>query len=241
MTVGSEQALIGGLDPETSRETAKERPRVPVEPQNVEKTSDTRRNPRGYNALLQLVSLWHIRLKHLSLNLFKKTAKITNGIPNLDAVKEEDLVYLTYNRSKAVRRPNLKVLPDLLKILNTLEKDTFKVKPKPYKRLIKLFIIDRKSRFKWMILLPNRQRPTIFNIIQSLFNGFKNRNYRYSTRFHFDNGNKINSLLQTWLQTIGISFNTSAPYTHKQNGLIERFIHILMDRLKATLQWAGLP
>src|SRR6266699_6402813 len=92
-----------------------------------------------------------------------------------------------------------------------------------------------------MIFLSNCQKPTVFNTIQGLFNGFKNRSYRYFTRFHFDGGNKINNLLQTWLQTIGISFNTSASYTYEQNGLIERSVHILIDRLRAMLQWAGLP
>ncbi len=160
---------------------------------------------------------------------------------NLDVVKEEDFVCLVYDRSKAVRRLNLRVLPDLLKILDTLEGDTFKIKPKPYnKRLIGLFIIDCKSRFKWVIFLSNRQGPTVFNVIQGLFNGFKNRSYRYPTRFHFDGGNEINSLLQAWLQTIGTSFSTSALYTHEQNGLIERSVRVFMDRLKATLQWAGL-
>src|SRR6266699_2854838 len=91
-----------------------------------------------------------------------------------------------------------------------------------------------------MIFLSNCQKPTVFNTIQGLFNGFKNRSYRYFTRFHFDGGNKINNLLQTWLQTIGISFNTSASYTYEQNGLIERSVHILIDRLRAMLQWAGL-
>src|SRR6266699_4037036 len=91
-----------------------------------------------------------------------------------------------------------------------------------------------------MILLTNRQKPTVFNAIQGLFNGFKNRSYRYPTRFHFDGGNEINSLLQAWLQTIGTSFSTSAPYTYEQNGLIERSVCVLIDRLRATLQWAGL-
>jgi len=85
----------------------------------------------------------------LRLNLFKKTVKIISGIPNLDVVKEEDFIYLMYDRSKAVKKLNLKALPDLLKILDTLEENTFKVKPKLYnKRLIKLFIIDCKSQFK---------------------------------------------------------------------------------------------
>src|SRR6266566_2703668 len=120
-----------------------------VEPRDIEETDDTRRNPRGYNVLLQFVSLWHIRLGHLSLNLFKKTVKITSGIPNLNVIKKEDFVCLAYDRSKVVRRPNLRALPDSLKILDTLERDIFKVKLRPYnKRPIELFIIDRKSRFK---------------------------------------------------------------------------------------------
>ncbi len=47
-------------------------------------------------------------------------------MPNLDAIKEEDFVCLAYDRNKAVRKPNLKALLDLLKILDTLEEDTFK-------------------------------------------------------------------------------------------------------------------
>ncbi len=209
---------------------------MPIEPRDVKKTDDTHRNPRGYNALLQLTTLWHIRLEHLGLNLLKKTAKITSGMPNLNAVKEEDFVCLIYNRSKAVRRLNLRAFPNPLKILDTLKGNTFKIKPRPYnKRPIKLFIINRKLRFKWMILLSNRQKPTVFNAIQNLFNGFENRSYRYPTRFHFDGGNEINSLLQAWFQTIGTSFSTSAPYTYEQNGLIERSVRVLIDRLKATL------
>ena len=63
----------------------------------MEETGDMHRNLRGYNVLLQLVSLWYIRLGHLGLNLFKKTIKIINGMPNLDVVKEEDFVYLVYD------------------------------------------------------------------------------------------------------------------------------------------------
>ncbi len=97
MTVGFEQVFINGLDLEISRGTARERPRMFAEPRDMEETDDTRRNPRGYNILLQFISLWYIRLGHLSLNLFKKTVKIISGISNLDVVKEEDFVCLTYN------------------------------------------------------------------------------------------------------------------------------------------------
>jgi len=97
MIVRLDETPINGLDPETSRKTAKERPYVPAEPRDVEETDDTHRNPKSYNALLQLVNLWYIRLKHLGLNLFKKTVKITNSIPNLNAIKKKDFVCLTYD------------------------------------------------------------------------------------------------------------------------------------------------
>ena len=78
-------------------------------------------------------------------------------MPNLNVVKEEDFVYLAYDRNKAVRRFNLRVFLDPLKILDTSKGDIFKVKFRPYnKRLVRLFIIDRKSRFKWVTLLSNR-------------------------------------------------------------------------------------
>jgi len=147
--VGLEQVPIGGLDPETFRGTVKERLRMFAEPRDMEETGDTRKNPKGYNALLQFVSLWYIKLGHLSLNLFKKTVKIISGMPNLNVVKEEDFVYLAYDRNKAVRRFNLRVFLDPLKILDTSKGDIFKVKFRPYnKRLVRLFIIDCKSWFK---------------------------------------------------------------------------------------------
>src|SRR6266566_2517563 len=134
MTIRPKQASIGGLDPETSWGTARERPYVPVEPRDIKETDDTYKNPRGYNVLLQLVSLWHIRLGHLDLNLFKKTVKIISGMPNLNTIKEEDFVCLACDRNKAIRKLNLKAFPDSLKILNTLEKDTFKIKPRLYNK-----------------------------------------------------------------------------------------------------------
>ncbi len=56
VTVGPKQASIGGLDLETSRGTARERPCMFAEPRDVEETDDTRKNLKGYNALLQFAS-----------------------------------------------------------------------------------------------------------------------------------------------------------------------------------------
>ena len=47
--------------------------------------------------------------------------------------------------------------------------------------------------------------------------------------------------LVDWLISKGIKFTTSSTYTHEQNGLIERSVRVLLDRLRATLISAGLP
>src|SRR6266699_5202774 len=128
---------------------SEDRPYKLVKSRDVKETDDTHINLRDYNTLLQFTSLWYIRLGHLGLNLFKKTVKIINNISNLNVVKEKDFVCLTYDRSKTVKKLNLKVLLNLLKILDILKKNTFKVKPKLYnKRPIKLLIIDCKLQIK---------------------------------------------------------------------------------------------
>ncbi len=74
---------------------------------------------------------------------------VIHVILKLDIVKEKDFVCLAYNRSKIVKKFNLKLFLDLPRILNILERDILKVKFKLYnKRLMGLFIIDYKSRFK---------------------------------------------------------------------------------------------
>ncbi len=52
MIVELKQAFINRLNLETSRGTARKRPRIPVEFRNVKKTGDIYRNSKGYNVLL---------------------------------------------------------------------------------------------------------------------------------------------------------------------------------------------
>ncbi len=105
-----------------------------------------------YNLLIFNIT---IRLKYLNLNLFKKTVIIINSISNLNIIKK-NFVYLIYNQSKTVKRFNLKVFSNFPRILNILKEDIFKVKFKFYnKQPIKLFIINCKLQFRWMILLSN--------------------------------------------------------------------------------------
>ncbi|KAK2066751.1 hypothetical protein P8C59_000540 [Phyllachora maydis] len=75
-----------------------------------------------------------------------------------------------------------------------------------------------------------RVSPIVANAIKGFFRGLRNGFGRYPTKFHFDGGTEITDLLTTWLAKRGIKFSTSAPYIHKQNGLVERSVRVILDQ-----------
>ena len=246
--------VLFGL-PETPDNVTEYRPRVPREPSPIEEDLEANIQPSGTelstesiateaskSKLLKLAYLWHERLGHISLSLLKKTARITNGIPNFNSIKESDFTCLACDRGKAIRRLNSKPIDDPPAALDSLEADTFAIKPMPYNKApIGLFIIDRKSRHRWVFLLKDKSGQRVFETAKGFIKGLKTQFGRYPKRFHYDGGKEVNSLFQNWLTGKGIYFSSSCPYIHEQNGLIERSIRVLLDRLRATMLAAQLP
>ncbi|KAK2070631.1 hypothetical protein P8C59_005108 [Phyllachora maydis] len=185
---------------------------------------------RDYYNLLNLAKLWHVRLGHIGLRLLKKTSSITKGLPNFDKIKEADFHCSSCNRGKAVRRVSKALIPDLPRVLDSIEGDTVKIRPRPYNRNpIVLLLVNRKSRYRWVFNLPNKSGPIVANAIKGFFRGLRNGFGRYPTKFHFNGGTEITDLLTTWLAKRGIKFSTSAPYIHEQNGLVERSVRVILD------------
>ncbi|KAK2067452.1 hypothetical protein P8C59_001192 [Phyllachora maydis] len=207
-----------------------------IEGNKVEKaiSSPTLKEPnigqRDYYNLLNLAKLWHVRLGHIGLRLLKKTSSITKGLPNFDKIKEADFHCSSYDRGKAVRRVSKALIPDLPRVLDLIEGDTVKIRPRPYNRNpIVLLLVDCKSRYRWVFNLPNKSGPIVANAIKGFFRGLRNGFGRYPTKFYFDGGTEITDLLTTWLAKRGIKFSTSAPYIHEQNGLVERSVRVILD------------
>ncbi|KAK2068703.1 hypothetical protein P8C59_003331 [Phyllachora maydis] len=194
---------------------------------------------RDYYNLLNLAKLWHVRLGHIGLRLLKKTSSITKGLPNFDKIKEADFHCSSYDRGKAVRRVSKALIPDLPRVLDSIEGDTVKIGPRPYNRNpIVLLLVNRKSRYRWVFNLPNKSGPIVANAIKGFFRGLRNGFGRYPTKFHFDGGTEITDLLTTWLAKRGIKFSTSAPYIYEQNGLVERSVRVILDHLDLDLEGA---
>ena len=253
------ESKLVGAKPSTTGRSGGNRPSVPEPPvgnrggTTIEDLEDLpleglspskQLDPEGgkTSKLLKLALLWHQRLGHPSLSLLKKTARITQGMPNFDSIKESDFLCLACSRAKAIRRLNFKPIADPPRALDSIEADTFTVKPNPYNRKpIGLLIVDRKSRYRWLFLLKNRDGAGVLGVLQGFIKSLKNKYGRYPKRFHFDGGKEITLPFQAWLQRKGIEFSTSSPYIHEQNGLVERSIRVLLDRLRATLLAANLP
>ncbi|KAK2070925.1 hypothetical protein P8C59_005386 [Phyllachora maydis] len=188
---------------------------------------------RDYYNLLNLAKLWHVRLGHIGLRLLKKTSSITKGLPNFDKIKEADFHCSSCDRGKAVRRVSKALIPDPPRVLDSIEGDTIKIRPRPYNRNpIVLLLVNRKSRYRWVFNLPNKSGPIVANAIKGFFRGLRNGFGRYPTKFHFNGGTEITDLLTTWLAKRGIKFSTSAPYIHEQNGLVERSVRVILDRVR---------
>ncbi|KAK2075414.1 hypothetical protein P8C59_009543 [Phyllachora maydis] len=212
--------------------------REPVKEGNkVEKaiSSPTLKEPnigqRDYYNLLNLAKLWHVRLGHIGLRLLEKTSCITKGLPNFDKIKEADFHYSSCDRGKVVRRVSKALIPDPPRVLDSIEGDTVKIRPRPYNRNpIVLLLVNRKSRYRWVFNLPNKSGPIVANAIEGFFRGLRNGFGRYPTKFHFNGGTEITDLLTTWLAKRGNKFSTSAPYIHEQNGLVERSVRVKLDQ-----------
>ncbi|KAK2066360.1 hypothetical protein P8C59_000189 [Phyllachora maydis] len=197
---------------------------------------------RDYYNLLNLAKLWHVRLGHIGLRLLKKTSSITKGLPNFDKIKEADFHCSSCDRGKAVRRVSKALIPDPPRVLDSIEGDTVKIRPRPYNRNpIVLLLVDRKSKYRWVFNLPNKSGPIVANAIKGFFRGLRNGFGRYPTKFHFDGGTEITDLLTTWLAKRGIKFSTSAPYIHEQNGLVERSVRVILDCVRYTILSSALP
>jgi hypothetical protein len=147
-----------------------------IEPTTIDATIDTGPSSTrsSYSKLLKIALLWHVRLGHLNLCLLKKTAKFTSGIPNIDSIKEVDFQCLACIKAKATRKTVLEPILDPLNVLDSIEGNTLRIKPIPYNKLsVCLLLVNRKSRYRWVLLLPNKEGPTILDAIKGLFKGLK--------------------------------------------------------------------
>ncbi|KAM7182530.1 hypothetical protein V8F33_014242, partial [Rhypophila sp. PSN 637] len=120
--------------------------------------------PKGCNHSIQPVTwlchaarLWHVRLGHIGLELLKRTALVTTGLPNFQKVRPNQLRCTSCDAAKMLRKPSRKPVKDPAHVLDRIEGDIFVIRPTPLNnKPYGLVLVDRKSRFRVLRLLTTK-------------------------------------------------------------------------------------
>ena len=105
-------------------------------------------------------------------------------------------------------------------------------------RLYGFVLVDRKTRFRFLRLLKSKDKAVLEAkfTIKGLYNTYR----RYLAYFYYDGGKEIRRLLPYFTEK-SIGFSEFSPYTYNQNRLTERFIRVILKRLRAVIVAFELP
>ncbi|KAK2072767.1 hypothetical protein P8C59_007102 [Phyllachora maydis] len=121
----------------------------------------------GNKVVEKAISSPTLKEPNIGLYLLKKTSSITKGLPNFNKIKEADFHCSSYNRGKAVRRVSKALIPNLPRVLDLIEGDTVKIRPRPYNRNpIVLLLVNRKMELVNSTAITNKETTSF----QALFN-----------------------------------------------------------------------
>jgi len=169
--------------------------------------------------MIEIAKFWYICLGYIGLNLLRKTALVTEEMPDFSSIRPEHIVCKSCNTAKLLRRPSSKAIVNPSDILGRIKGDVFIIRPiplnnKPYR----LILINRKTRFKIIRLLKSKDKviTKVKVAIEEINNTFK----RYLIYLYYNKGKEINRL-RPYLRKKGIVFSESNPYAYNQNGLAE--------------------
>ncbi|KAK2066355.1 hypothetical protein P8C59_000184 [Phyllachora maydis] len=108
------------------------------------------------NKVEKAISSPTLKEPNIGLYLLKKTSSITKRLPNFDKIKEADFHCSSCDRGKAVRRVSKALIHDLPRVLDSIEGDTVKTRPRPY------------NRNPIVLLLVNRKMEAIVELVNSI-------------------------------------------------------------------------
>jgi len=115
-------------------------------------------------------------LGYIELDLLKKTALVTKGIPNLSGIRPKYIAYKSCNAAKLLRRPSFKAIINPPNTLGRIKGDIFVIRliplnNKPYG----LILVNRKICFKIIRFLKSKNKVVIKvkAVIKEINNTFK--------------------------------------------------------------------
>ncbi|GAA5980434.1 hypothetical protein JCM11641_003392 [Rhodosporidiobolus odoratus] len=188
-------------------------------------------------------SRWHRRSGHLSHERLKKLESCSKG---LSGIKELGLLHScdACERSKATRKAVANEAENPPTRRNKLiHSDTWGPSPVRGIRGDRYFnvVVDGFSRYMW-----GSSSPTKLAIPAAIVGRLKKVSQAAGNdlivSFQSDNGGEfVNSTISPFLVERGISHRRIVPYTHSQNGFVERRFRSLLEVARSLLSDAKLP
>ncbi|GJU09081.1 retrovirus-related pol polyprotein from transposon TNT 1-94, partial [Tanacetum coccineum] len=187
--------------------------------------------------------LWHRRLSHLNFGAINHLARhdLVRGLPKLKF--EKDHLCSACALGKSTKKPHKPKSEDTnqekLYLLHMDLCGPMCVTSVNGKKYI-LVIVDDYSRFTWVKCLRSKDEAPAFiiNFLKMIQVRLKGTVRRIKT----DNGTEfVNQTLREYYEKFGISHKTSVARSPKQNGVVERRNHTLIEAARTMLIYAKAP
>ncbi|GJY13921.1 retrovirus-related pol polyprotein from transposon TNT 1-94 [Tanacetum coccineum] len=177
--------------------------------------------------------LWHRRLSHLNFGTLNHLAThgLVRGLPRLKFEKDHLCSACAMGKSKKQsHKPKSEdTNQEKLYLLHMDLCGPMRVASVNGKKYI-LVIVDDYSRFTWVKFLASKDEALDFII--KFLKMIQNRLNATVRNIRTDNGTEfVNQTLRDYYEQVGISHKTSVAQTPQQNGVVERRIFTLVERL----------
>jgi len=187
--------------------------------------------------------LWHRRLAHVGMRNLTKLQKDGHIIGLTNVVFEKDRLCSACQAGKQVCAPHpAKNILTSSRPLKLLHMDLFG--PITYISIggnkYGLVIVDDFSRFTWVFFVHDKSE--VQGIVKKFIRRAQNEFELKIKNVRSDNGSEFrNTNVEEFLDEEGIKHEFSAPYTHQQNGIMERKNRKLIEAARTMLDEYKTP
>jgi hypothetical protein len=195
-------------------------------------------------SISDIVELWHKRLGHIGSSTIEKLLDTVEGI-DLSEIKLNKSLFKSKTcpicleaklTSKVSKKPSTKASYYFEKVASDIGGPIFPSTNKGSRYYV--LLIDSYTRYIHVELLSNKS--DISTIIPTIIKFEEKASGKKLITFFSDNAKEYKALDASYFDNRGIKHNYSAPYSHEQNGLVERPNRTLFNKVRALLFQANL-
>ena len=178
--------------------------------------------------------LWHLRLGHASASTLAKLPWLSSTYDTNDC---ESCIF-----AKAHKTPFSTVEHRTTAKLELVHSDLCGPLPASIGGFLYFITFtDDLTRYSWVYPIVDKKASTIEKVFDTWIRDAENKAGTKVKYFRTDGGGEYEKELKEHLRTLGITHETTAPYSPQQNGVSERLNRTLNEMVRAMLLEANMP